>query len=51
MNWLIIILFVLGCLATFKAFNAEDPNQKKLYGLIALVIGGALFFLGNPGLR
>jgi hypothetical protein len=47
MNWLIILLFILGCVATLKAFNAEDPTQKKLYGVIALFIGGVLFFLGN----
>ena len=50
-SWLIIILFIVGCVATFKAFSADDPNQKKLFGLIALVIGGVLFFLGNPSFR
>jgi CDP-diglyceride synthetase len=50
MNWLIITLFVLGCLAAYKAFNAEDPKQRKLFGVIALFIGGMLFVLGNPGI-
>jgi len=50
MNGLIIILFVLGCIAAYKAFTAEDPKQKKLFGVIALFIGGLLFVLGNPGI-
>ena len=44
---LIIPLFILGCLAAYKAFGAEDPRQKKLYGFIALFLGGVLFVLGN----
>jgi hypothetical protein len=47
LNWLIIPLFILGCLAAYKAFGAEDPRQKKLYGFIALFLGGVLFVLGN----
>jgi hypothetical protein len=47
MNWVIILLFVLGCIAAIKAFGTEDPKEKKLYGFIALFIGGALFVLGN----
>lgn len=50
-SWLIIILFIFGCVATYKAFNSEDQKQKRLYGFIALFIGGLLFFLGNPGFR
>ena len=50
-NFLIIVLFVGGCLSAFKAFRAEDPTQKKLYGFIALFIGGLLYFLGNPGFK
>jgi hypothetical protein len=50
MNWLIIILFVLGCLAVYKAFNAKDPKQKRMFGFIALFIGGLLFVLSNPGI-
>jgi hypothetical protein len=51
MNWLIILLFILGCVTAFKAFGAEDPRQKKLYGFIALFIGGVLFVLGNYFLK
>jgi hypothetical protein len=47
MNLIIIILFILGCISAYKAFGTEDPKQKKLYGLIALFIGGLLFALGN----
>lgn len=47
MEWIIILLFVLGCIAAIKAFGTEDPKKKKLYGFIALFIGGALFVLGN----
>ena len=47
MNWLIILLFILGCVSAYKAFNAEDSRQKKLYGFIALFLGGVLFVLGN----
>jgi hypothetical protein len=47
LNWLIILLFILGCLSAYKAFGAEDPRQRKLYGFIALFLGGALFVLGN----
>jgi hypothetical protein len=47
LNLLIIPLFILGCLAAYKAFGAEDPRQKKLYGFIALFLGGVLFVLGN----
>ena len=50
MNWLKIILFTLGCLAVYKAFTAEDSKQKKLFGFIALFIGGLLFVLSNPGI-
>jgi hypothetical protein len=42
-----ILLLILGCIAAYKAFGAEDPKQKKLYALIALFIGGILFYLGN----
>jgi hypothetical protein len=51
MNWVIILLFILGCVTAFKAFGAEDPRQKKLYGFIALFIGGILFVLGNYVLK
>jgi hypothetical protein len=51
LNLLIIILFILGCAAAYKAFNAEDPKQRKLYGFIALFLGGALFVLGNYVLK
>jgi hypothetical protein len=51
MNLVIIILFILGCLFAYKAFGAEDPRQKKLYGFIALFIGGLLFYLGNYVLK
>lgn len=44
---LIIPLFILGCLAAYKAFSTDDPKQKRLYGLIALFIGGVLYVLGN----
>jgi hypothetical protein len=47
MNWLIILLFILGCAAAYKAFGAKDSREKKLYGFIALFIGGVLFVLGN----
>lgn len=47
MNWLIFVLFVLGCVAAIKAFGTDDPKEKKLYGFIALFIGGVLFVLGN----
>jgi hypothetical protein len=47
MNWVIILLLFLGCISAFKAFNSEDPKQKKLYAFIALFIGGILFVLGN----
>ena len=47
MNLVMIILFILGCLSVYKAFGTEDPKQKKLYGYIALFIGGLLFILGN----
>jgi hypothetical protein len=47
MSLSIIVLFIVGCITAYKAFNAEDPKQKKLFGLIALVIGGMLFYLGN----
>jgi tryptophan-rich sensory protein len=50
-SWLIIILFILGCISAYKAFNAENQKEKRLYGFIALFIGGVLFFLGNPGFR
>lgn len=46
-NLIIIILFILGCLSAYKAFTAEEPKQKRLYGLIALFIGGVLFALRN----
>jgi hypothetical protein len=49
LNLVIIVLFILGCIAAFKAFGAEDPKQKKLYGLIALFIGGVLFYLSKFG--
>jgi hypothetical protein len=42
-----ILLFILGCISAFKAFGTEDPKQKKLYGFIALFIGGLLFILAN----
>jgi hypothetical protein len=51
MSWVIILLFILGCVTAFKAFGAEDPRQKKLYGFIALFIGGILFVLGNYVLK
>jgi hypothetical protein len=47
MNWIIIVLFIVGCVSAYKAFTAENTNQKKLYGFIALFIGGALFVLRN----
>jgi hypothetical protein len=47
MYLLMIVLLVLGCIATVKAFGAEDPKQKRFYGLIAIFIGGILFYLGN----
>jgi hypothetical protein len=47
MDWIIILLFVFGCIAAIKAFGTDDPKEKKLYGFLALFIGGALFVLGN----
>jgi hypothetical protein len=47
LDWIIILLFVLGCIAAIKAFGTDDPKEKKLYGFLALFIGGALFVLGN----
>jgi hypothetical protein len=47
LNWLMIILLILGCISAFKAFGAEDPKQRKLYAFIALFIGGILFVLGR----
>jgi hypothetical protein len=47
MNFVIILLFILGCILAYKAFGTEDPKQKKLYGYLALFIGGLLFVLGN----
>jgi hypothetical protein len=47
MNLVIILLFILGCISAYKAFSAEDPRQKKLYALIALFLGGILFYLGH----
>jgi hypothetical protein len=47
MNLVIIVLFILGCAAAYKAFTAEDSRQKRLYGFIALFIGGVLFYLKN----
>ena len=47
MDSIIIVLLVLGCLAGYKAFTAQDPKQKKLYAFLALFIGGVLFVLGN----
>lgn len=47
LNWLIILLFILGCGAAYKAFGAQDSKQRKLYGFIALFLGGVLFVLGN----
>lgn len=46
-NTVIIILFIIGCVIAYKAFTSQDPKQKKLLGLIALVIGGILFALRN----
>ena len=46
-NTAIIILFIIGCVVAYKAFTTQDPKQKKLFGLIALVIGGILFALRN----
>jgi hypothetical protein len=51
MNLVMIILFILGCVSAYKAFGTEDPKQKKLYGFIALFIGGLLFYLGNYVLK
>lgn len=51
MNLVMIVLLILGCLSAFKAFNTEDQKQKKLYGLIAVFIGGILFYLGNYVLK
>jgi hypothetical protein len=50
-NLLIILLFLVGCITAFKAFRAEDPRQKRLYGFIAVFIGGILFVLGNYVLK
>jgi NADH:ubiquinone oxidoreductase subunit 2 (subunit N) len=47
MSLIIIVLFVVGCVIAYKAFTEQNPKQKKLYGLIALFIGGVLFVLGN----
>jgi hypothetical protein len=47
MNFVIILLFIFGCIAAYKAFGAEDPRQKKLYAFVALAIGGILFVLRN----
>jgi Ca2+/Na+ antiporter len=47
MNTVIIILFILGCLSAFKAFTTENSKQKKLFGLIAVFLGGVLYALGN----
>jgi hypothetical protein len=47
MYFIIIVLFVFGCLAAYKAFTAEDTRQKKLYAFVALLIGGILFVLRN----
>ena len=44
-NTAIIILFIIGCAVAYKAFTTKDPKQKKILGLIALVIGGILFAL------
>ena len=46
-NTVIIILFILGCLSAFKAFTTKEPRQKRLFGLIAVFLGGVLFVLGN----
>jgi hypothetical protein len=47
MNLVILLLFILGCVSAIMAFSAEDPKHKRLYGLLALFIGGMLFYLGN----
>jgi hypothetical protein len=47
MESLIIPLLILGCILTYKAFRAEDPDKKRIYGLLALFIGGVLFYLSN----
>jgi hypothetical protein len=44
---LVIILFIISCGAVYKAFAAKDAQQKKLYGFIALFLGGVLFVLRN----
>jgi Na+/H+ antiporter NhaC len=44
---LVIILFIIGCGAAYKAFTAKDAQQKRLYGFIALFLGGVLFVLRN----
>jgi hypothetical protein len=45
MSMVIIILFIIGCVIAYKAFVTEDQRQKRIYGLIALAIGGILYAL------
>ena len=47
MSPLMIIVFIVACGAAYKAFKADDPRQQKLYGFIALVLGGVLYYLGH----
>jgi hypothetical protein len=47
MKWVMITLFVLGCLFSNAAYGTEDQKQKKVYKWIAISIWILLLILAN----
>ena len=47
MKWLLIGLFIIGCLFANAWYGAQEPKQKRACGLIALGIWVLVLVLAN----